>query len=397
MSKNLRKGVLRSQLLIFTLRTIVKRPAVKILRFTDKEVKIKPKDMPYLVFANHTYALDPIFIIKTMKRFVRFVMSDHVIRSGVVGKIYIFLDTPIIFEREKGTDPLFKDIVDNIKAGVNVAMYPEGCLTITGETGFISKRNATLVKECNCTFVTYRAKGGYFKKPRWAKNGRKGPLSGEVVNIYTKEQIQQMSEDEIYAHILEDLYFNIYDEQRINPAEYIGDDPAEYAETILYGCPRCKEIGHLRTKCDKIFCSCGFEANVDNYGFWHSDDMEFDNIPDWDKFQKALIKSITDEKSGTSEILFSDNEQKIYSIENSEMITLSENGTINLCGDKVEIITEKETTAIPLTHINSVKVSGQMNLLLVTEKGYFEIRSSYPRSATKYIVAIRYLQGKENK
>lgn len=394
MKNKLTKGVCRAKILVFTLRTIVKHPAVKILRFSDKEIKIK--EQPYLVFANHTYALDPIFIIKTMKRYVRFVMSDHVIRSGFVGKIYNFLDAPIIFEREKGTDPLFNDIVQNIKAGVNVAMYPEGCLTSTGETGFISKRNATLVKECDCTFVTYRAKGGYLKKPRWAKNSRKGPLAGEVVNIYTKEQIRSMTEDEIYKHILEDLHLNAYDEQRKKPAEYICEDPAEFAEVILYGCPACKKIGKLRTKKDKIFCTCGFEATVDNYGFWHSDKLEFDNIVEWDSFQKKLLKDLTDKAQNTSGIIFSDNEQQIFSIENSEMITVSENGTINLCGDRVELITENETIAIPLEAINSVKTSARMNLLLVTNKGYYEVRSTYPRSATKYIVAIRYLQGKEN-
>lgn len=394
MKKNITKGILGKKVLIFIVRTIVKGPAVRILKFSDKEFKIKAQ--PYLVFANHTYALDPIFIVKTMKRYVRYVMSDHVMRSGFVGKIYKFLDSPIIFEREKGTDPLFNDIVENIKAGINVAMYPEGCLTNTGETGFISKRNAALVKECDCTFVTYRAKGGYLKKPRWAKNGRKGPLKGEIVNIYTKEQIRAMSEDEIYAHIIEDLYFNAYDEQRANPAEYIAEDLAEYAETILYGCPKCKAIGTLRTKGDKIFCACGFSATIDTYGFWNSDDMDFDNIPDWDKFQKTLLKEITDKSKNTAELLITDNEQQIYSIVNGEMTALSENGTINLLGDKVELITENETIAIPLSEINSVKVSARMNLLLVTEKGYFEVRSSYPRSATKYIVAIRYLQGKEN-
>ncbi len=395
MNKNIKKEVLRSKILIFTLRTIVKHPAVKILRFSDKEIKIK--NQPYLVFANHTYALDPIFIIKTMKRYVRFVMSDHVIRSGIVGKIYNFLDTPIIFEREKGTDPLFNDIVKNIKAGVNVAMYPEGCLTSTGETGFISRRNAALIKECDCTFVTYRVKGGYLKKPRWAKNSRKGPLTGEVVNIYTREQIRSMTEEEIYNHIIEDLYVNAYDEQRKNPAEYLGEDPAEFAEVILYGCPKCKELGKLRTKCDKIFCTCGFEAAVDNYGFWQSKDMEFDNIIEWDKFQKKLLKDITNKKKNTSETVLCDAEQQIYSIENGEMKTLSQNGKITLFGDSIELITANKTIKIPLEAINSVKVSARMNLLLVTEKGYFEVRSPYPRSATKYIVAIRYLQGKENK
>ncbi len=394
MKKDIKKGVLRGKILISVLRTLVKVPAVKILKFTDTEYRIKEK--PYLIFANHSDTLDPAYIIKTTKKYVRFVMSDHVMRSGFVGKIYNLLGAPIVFEREKGTDVLYADIVANIKAGINVAMYPEGCLTNTGETGFISKRNATLVKECDCTFVTYRGKGGYLKKPRWAKNSRKGPISGEVVNVYSKEQIRAMSEDEIYQHILEDLYFNAYDEQRIHPYEYITEDPAEHAEIILYGCPKCRQVGNLRTKGDKIFCSCGFEATIDNYGFWHSENMEFDNIVDWDKFQKKLMKEIATAKKNTSELIFGDNEQKIYSVSNADMVTLSENGAVKLFGDRVEITTDKETISIPMNDINSVKTSSKMNLLLVTEKGYFEIRSPYPRSATKYIVAIRYLQGKEN-
>ncbi len=394
MGNNIKKGVLKGKILIFVLRNIIKGPAVRILKFSDTEHKIN--DQPYLVFANHSDVIDPAYIIKTMKRYVRFVMSDHVMRMGIIGKLYNFIDAPIIFEREKGTDALYSSIVENIRAGVNVAMYPEGAMTSTGETGFISKRNATLVKECDCTFVTYRGKGGYLKKPRWAKNGRKGPISGEVVNVYTKEQIRAMSEDELYQHISEDLYFNIYDEQRINPVEYITEDPAEHAEIILYGCPKCREVGFLRTKGDKIFCSCGFEAKVDNYGFWHSDDMDFDNIVDWDNFQKTLLKDITQKKQNTSESLFKDENQLITTIENSEITTLSENGTIHLFGDRIEITADNGTITIPVNEINSVKTSSKMNLLLVTKKGYFEIKSSYPRSATKYIVAVRYLQGKEN-
>lgn len=394
---NIKKGVVRGKILIYIVRMAVKGPLVRFLHFHDKEYKIPKKDMPYLVFANHSDAIDPAYIVKNTRRYVRFVMSDHVMRMGLVGKIYNFLDAPIVFEREKGTDALYKSIVDNIKAGVNVAMYPEGAMTSTGETGFISPRNASLVKECGCTFITFKGKGGYLKKPRWAKNGRKGPISGEIVNIYTKEQINAMSEEEIYEHILEDLYFNIYDEQRKNPVEYITEDPAEYAEIILYGCPKCKEIGKLRTKGDKISCPCSFEATVDNYGFWHSEDMDFDNIVDWDKFQKNLMKEITDGKKNTPDFIFGDDKQLITTIDNGEVTTLSENGEIKLFGDRIEITTDKELFTILVNEVNSVKTSSKMNLLLVTEKGYFEIKSPYPRSATKYIVAIRYLQGKANK
>ena len=394
MSNKITKGVLRGKILIFAFRSLVKIPAVKALRFHDKEVRIK--DTPYLIFANHSDSIDPAYIVKTTKKYVRFVMSDHVMRMGIIGKLYNLLDAPIVFEREKGTDVLYKSIVDNIRAGVNVAMYPEGAMTNTGETGFISKRNAALVKECNCTFVTYRGKGGYLKKPRWAKASRKGPIFGEVVNIYTKEQIAAMSEEEVYRHILEDLHVNIYDEQRIEPHEYIGEDPAEHAEIILYGCPQCKEIGKLCTKGDKIFCNCGFEATIDNYGFWHNENMEFDNIVEWDNFQKELLRNITDKNKNTSNSLFYDDNQQIYTIENSVVTTLSESGTVHLFGDRVDIITDNGTISIPITDVESAKTSSRMNLLLVTKKGYFEIKSPYPRSATKYIVAIRYLQSKEN-
>lgn len=393
--KNIKKGVLKGKVLIFVLRNIIKGPAVRILKFTDKEYKVKKEDMPYLVFANHSDIIDPAYIIKTMKRYVRFVMSDHVMRMGIVGKLYNFIDAPIVFEREKGTDVLYKEIVDNIKAGVNVAMYPEGAMTSTGETGYISKRNAALVKECDCTFITYRGKGGYLKKPRWAKNGRKGPISGEVVNIYTKEQIRAMSEDELFQHIVEDLYFNIYDYQRTKRHEYITEDPAEHAEIMLYGCPKCRTVGNLRTKGDKIFCTCGFEATVDNYGFWHSDDMDFDNIVDWDKFQKELIKELTDKIKGSPDLFFADNKQMISSVHKSDSTLLSENGEIRLYGNRVEIKTDEKTITVPLDEIDSVKTSSKMNLLLVTKNDYYEIKSSYPRSASKYIVAIRYLQGKE--
>lgn len=394
MKKDIKKGVLRGRILVRLMRTVVKIPAVRILQFSDKEVRIK--ETPYLVFANHSDTIDPAYIIKTTKKYVRFVMSDHVMRMGLVGKLYNLLNAPIVFEREKGTDALYKSIVDNIKAGVNVAMYPEGALTSTGETGFISKRNAKLVKECDCTFVTYRGKGGYLKKPRWAKSSRKGPIFGEVVNIYTREQIRSMSEDDIYKHILEDLYVNIYDEQRKEPHKYIGEDPAENAEIILYGCPCCKSIGNLRTKGREIFCTCGFRAEIDDYGFWHGENMEFDNIPEWDKFQKKLLKDLTDSVKGTDELLFKDEEQQIYIIENGEVTTLSENGRLELFADRVEITTANKTVTVPLADINSVKTSSRMNILLVTDEGYFEIKSPYPRSATKYIVAIRYLQGKEN-
>ncbi len=392
----IKKDALRSKTVFFILRNLIGFPVCKTVNFTYKRMKIK--EQPFIIFSNHTDTIDPAFLVVSTRRHIRFVMSDHVTRIPKYKKILDFLNSPIIFRREKGTDELYNDIINTIKSGVSVAMYVEGGKTSTGETEFISPRNATLVKDCGCPLITYRVKGGYLKNPRWAKSKRKGPLFGEQVKIYSAEEIRNMSEDELYKHILDDLYINAYDEQRTEPHEYIGEDLAEHAEIILYGCPKCKAIGELRTKNDKIFCTCGFTSTVDTYGFWHSDDTDIDNIPDWDKFQKQLLRDITEKNKGTDNFIFRDTEQKIYEIENGDLALKAESGDISLFADRVEVkLSEEKTVRIPINTIKTVRTSSRMDILLVSDNYYFEIKSPFPRSATKYIVAIRYLQGKENK
>ncbi len=394
-SKKGKEGYLRSKTILFLLRNIIGIPVQRSVDY--KYEKRKVKKQPFLIFSNHTDTIDPAFLVVTIRRHMRFVMSDHVTRIPKYRNILTFLNNPIIFKREKGTDELYNDIIDTIRSGVSVAMYPEGGKTSIGDTEFISPRNATLVKDCNCDLITFRVTGGYLKNPRWAKSKRKGPLFGKIANIYTKEELAKMSEEEIYRIICDDLYVNAYDEQRKNPKEYIGEDLAEHAEIILYGCPECRKIGTLKTKHNKIFCSCGFEAETDTSGFWHGEHLPFDNIVEWDKFQKQLLKNIADSKKGTSEFIFGDNEQKIYTVTDGEMTLRSENGKIELFGDKVTVSYDGTVTEIPIEDIKTVRTASRMDILLVSDKVYFEIKSPYPRSATKFIVAIRYLQGKENK
>ncbi|MBQ7862726.1 MAG: hypothetical protein IJ349_11075 [Clostridia bacterium] len=393
--KQIRKGYRRSQFIIFAARNII-GPAFK--KICDIECdKVRIKEEPFILMANHGHNFDAAAELAGIRNFMRFVMSDHLTRKPIMRVLLNFLATPIIYHREKGSDSLYNEVVDNLNAGVNVAIHIEGGKTNNGETGYISKRNAQMVKDGNCALVTFRNKGGYLKAPRWAENKRSGKISGEVVRVYSRDELSKMSVDEIFEHIKEDLSFNIYDEQKINPQIYSAENPAESAEIILYACPKCKRIGTLKSHGDTLSCTkCDFKARVDYYGFWHSEDMPFDNIVEWDKFQKSILKEEIENKRNTSDLIFADSEQIIYTLENENRVLKSENGKVVLLGDCLEISGDDFIDSIPLECIKKISIASKMNLLIVTDKAYYEIHSKAPRSAIKYVVAHRYLMGKES-
>ena len=392
-SKNYKSGALRGKFFYFLGRNIIGDALLKSRDFKGERYKIGNE--PFLLFANHADNLDPAYEIVTLRKYIRFVMSDHLTNNKFIRVFLKITASPIIKHHNESSDVLFEEIKNTARAGVSVGVHIEGEKTSTGETGYISKRNAVLAKECGCRLITYRLTGGYLKVPRWADEKRKGPIHGEIAHIYSVEEIKEMSVDELYECICKDLYVNAYEEQKVNPQKYIAENPAQSAEITLYGCPKCKKIGTLKSAGSCLSCECGFKAVIDDYGFWYGDSLPFDNITDWDKFQKNLLKELTDKYRGTEVELFSDSKQIIYTLENNEKNIKSSDADFRLFGDRLEIESEDYSDIIPIENIKRINIAGKSNLLLVTNNKYYDIRCNTPRSASKYVVAVRYLQGKE--
>ena len=353
---------------------------------------------PFLMYSNHCMNLDPGFQIMAVNKFQRFIASDHLAEKAPIRKIMELAGDPIIKRHENSTSVVYNEIVETIKSGSSVTISVESKKSNNGETGFISKKNAELAKECGCKLVTYRIDGGYLRTPRWGLEGRKGPVNGDIVNIYSKEEVASMSVDELYDHICEDLYTNNYEYNRKQRNKYTCAHPAEAAEIILYACPKCKEFSTLHSKDDHIDCDCGFHATVDEYGFWHSEDLAFDDLVSWDHWQKDLLKNFCAEKAGTKDLLFEDNQQYVYVSKGTQKQVLSEDAELKLFADRFELKLGKEEVVIYLDDIKKIDSNSKMTLLIVTEDNYYHIKSKeYPRSATKYVVAARYLMGKDNK
>lgn len=375
---------------------IFKRPVMKL---TGVQIeKYTPKSDAFIVVSNHADALDPGYIMASLNKYIRFIASDHIARAPVGGWIVRNLGGVIVKHREKDSQFLIDEIVANARAGVPVAIFAEGGTSFNGETRFISKRTAQMVKDCGTALITYKFIGGYLRFPKWTIQTRKGPVFGKVVNEYSAEEIASMSVDEVYEIIKRDTYVNCYDEQRKNTYEYVGKNLAEHLECICYVCPECKQVGTLHSKGDYCKCdNCGYGIRVGTDAFFHGIDGKdaiFDNTCDWDKWQREVWKEkLFAAKDG--ELIHEDRNQKILSINGNERNVLTEDGIVQLYKDKFIVKINGKDYVMPFDKI-SVQTVSNSALVLIDDKNYFDIRSTdVHRSATKYVAAWRYLTGKE--
>lgn len=359
----------------------------------------RPESKTFLLIANHNETLDPAYEMVSLMRYVRYVSSDHVVRSGFAGWFFNFFGTLLIKHRDRPVEELIQNIKDTIAAGVSVGIHVEGGMSFNGESRYISPNTAKLVKEIGCPVITFRGVGGYLRAPRWGKHHRKGPLYAGVVREYTKEEINAMTVEEIHKAICRDLHVNAYEEQRKTGSIYQGEALAESCEIILYQCPVCRQVGTLHSKGEELACDCGYRVRMGEDGFFHDcgKGMRFDNVCEWERWQREAIKEYIDSFQDRKEQpVFQDEGQILKKIVDGKEILLSEKAVLALFYDRVELSWEGERWSAELTEVQKMDYVKWQSLLLVTGQDYFDIGSTVSRSATKYMDAWRHLTGRAN-
>lgn len=395
--REMRKGYNRNRFLVMTVFKLLKQPAFKKLNAYMEPYT--PKHKTFLVISNHTDALDPGFLMLEFNKYIRFVASDHVTRGGLLGFVIKYLGGVIVKRRSNPPEVLWNDILDTLKADIPVGLFAEGSTSLNGETGYISENTGKLVKDSGKALITHRFIGGYLRSPRWANTNKVGPVFGQVVNEYSPEELAKMTVDEVNEIIKKDTYVNAFEEQRKNPNVYTGDNMAEYLERILYVCPKCKKIGELHSKGDFLKCdACGYKVEYCSDAFFRSEDNEviFDNVLDWDKWQRKEWKKIV-LSAKDDELIFEDTDQVIRTIKEDAKIPVADHAKLQLYKDKFVIITDDGgKIEMPVLSMNRVWIAAKDSLILVNDEHYFDVSChDEKRAAIKYVAAWMYLRGKE--
>lgn len=373
MKKNNKKGRLfRHNLFWKTLRW----PVSVFLRikfgYKFKFAKNLPEN--YIVLSNHATDFDPLFVGVSFRDQMYFVASEHISRWKTAYKFLRYGFEPIIRYKGAIAASTVMDVLRKAKKGGSVCIFAEGVRTWDGVTSPILPSTAQLIKAARCGLVTYRIEGGYFVSPAWSEKGtRKGHIKGAPVNVYTKEQLAAMSDEEVYACITKDLYEDAYATQLQSPKLYKGKQPAYRLENLLFLCPECRAHGSISSSGDKVTCSaCGHSFIYNEYGLLEG--TRFKTVKELSDWQSAEVAK--DAESGT---VYTARLGRISAIGKGTAQLISE-GELSMSSDTLKC----GEFEMPIASIPDIAIHGKHSLVFSGGEQYYELTPIEDDNALKF-------------
>lgn len=336
------------------------------------------KDLPdnYIVLSNHVTDFDPLFVGSSFKRQMFFVASEHTTRWGLASKLLKIFFNPIIRYKATVAASTVKDVLKTTREGGNVCVFAEGIRSWDGVTCPILPSTGKMVQKAKCGLVTYKITGGYFVSPNWSlsSNTRRGPIYGAPVGVYTKEQLAEMSVDEINTIINRDLYEDAYETQLQAPKKYKGKNLAANMENFLFVCPKCGKIDTIRTDNDMVHCTeCDMQFRYTEYGMLEG--IQFTTIRDLSRWQRQQVADVAARKGS-----YSSEHGTLCSVKNQIETPVAE-GRIQLSSDTLRC----GDVEIPLADISDMAIHGRHELVFSANKLYYELRPQEPSNALKFL------------
>ena len=245
---------------------------------------------PFLVISNHVTNYDPFFICDAFHEQLSYVASEHILQKGFLSRLMMWLVDVIPITKGKTALKTTRAMVDRLKSGTSVVVFPEGNRTFNGITMPVDSSCGKIAKLAGVPLVITRFEGGYFTQPRWSKTKRKGKIHLYLSKVYSPEEIKGMSDEELSKAINDGIYENAFETQKRLHIPFVGEDLAYGMESTLFMCPSCGKVGTMHTDSNHIFCSdCGFKAEYNEYGELIGDEKCPKDIAAWDVWQKQKL------------------------------------------------------------------------------------------------------------
>ncbi len=304
---------------------------------TKKTTEVDYKrEEPFVLLGNHVYLFDVVSLAMPWKKTPAIVAAEYLMSQR--GLKFLLNDVAKVIPKSKGASDVrtVKGLLKYVKKGYPVMIMPEGDSTFFGETGYIEPATAKLIKKLKVDVVVGLIKGGFLAKPRWAtgkRSSRKVRL--HYKQIINKEDIADLTEDQIYEILKEELFHNDYEYQREVMHPYGGGKRAEGLENILYKCPECGSLHTLEAYGNKLVCtSCNTEGGVDKYGFIQG--FRFDNLVDWDKYQRDHLEELRSSTFNTPATVFQIDRRTNRRTSPSRVMVAYDKGSVFIKGKTVE-------------------------------------------------------------
>ena len=189
-------------------------------------------------------------------------------------------------------------LVRNLMYSINVLkqtaiIYPEARYSICGTTAILPPSLGKLAKLLNVPVVVLNMHGHYLNSSVWNLKDKGMPVTADMTQIVTQDEIGVISTDEINQRIHDAFQYDEYQYQL--DKGLLNKDPkrCEGIEPVLYKCPHCKEEGKMEARGTILTCkACGKSYEYQENGEIKalSGETEFPHIPDWYEWERSCVR-----------------------------------------------------------------------------------------------------------
>lgn len=252
-------------------------------------------DRPFVALANHSSRQDWIYVgLAMLPDLLNVVVSHYYYTKPKLGRLLKMVGA--IPKQQFCPDVgAIKSILSVASKGGNIMLFPEGRTTPSGESETFERSTVKLLRHLKMPVVAIHMDGSYFTMPKWNFSGRPGRVDINVFPLLTVEEMDSMTDDEIYERMCGALYTDEFAWQKKNHVAFKGGDCAEGLEHVLYKCPKCGEERTTRAKGDTLICEkCGNGTKLNEYYEFEPLNDECvipENISEWYKWELAELRA----------------------------------------------------------------------------------------------------------
>ncbi len=401
-----------SKKLYYFLKFLTKGIFTFLFNIKNEDDEIKHLKPPYLLLANHSNWWDPYIISINNKYPISFVATEDIFRLfpynlfmdrvGAIPKLKFIPDSDTV-----------KYILRAKKKKRIIGIFPEGERNWDGKTIKLVPSTFKLIKSLKIPVVVSKLKGAHLSYPRWTKSYRRGEITITNKLLFTKDDLNKYSLDEIGERLSEELRYNDYEYNKTRKIRFKGLGKANGLKNLLFICPECHSISKLIPKGNDFLCTeCLYRVTINNYGFleiskkakmeYH---LHFDNIQKWHDWEKkhfqSYINKVMDEygkyRKKTDSILFTEKGIKLFIRQKAGKIKKILLGDMFLYKDKIIIRNGNTNSTKDIYKYNISKIIG-INVLYrdLIDFSYNEklhrIALRKNGCALKWVYAIRFMK-----
>ena len=267
-------------------------------QFSTERMEGIGKKEPCLILMNHSCFLDmPIAYRILHPRKLNIVCSSdaYVGLGGMMS--WVMYSIGCIPTQKFVTDiSLIKDMTYCLKEKkTSVLMYPEASYSFDGRCTQLPRKMGVLLKKLDVPVLMIETFGAYHRTPLYneLKVRKSVPVSAKLRCLYTKEEVRNMSVQELSDGLDEAFGFNHWQWQKDNNVEIHDEFRADGLSRILWKCPHCSAEGKMEGKGIHLTCQqCGKQYELTPLGELKSSDGEsaFVSVTDWNDWQRSQVR-----------------------------------------------------------------------------------------------------------